>query len=74
MRGSAAGAFFAFLIFVILMIIPIIMTNMLVNTNLGQAVDAFNNFFEMIGGWFVWLIISLTAAVGTYIGIAKVTG
>ncbi len=73
MRAQGAAIFFSILIFVLMMILPVIMNNMLTNTNLGGAVDSFNNFFNMIGGWFVWLIISLAVAVGTYLGINKVS-
>ena len=73
MRGSAAGVIFSVIIFAIMIVLPFFFQNMMYSTANAGAVNQFNQFFELIG-WPFWLLISAAVAVGTYLGVSKVSG
>ncbi len=71
MRSEGAAIFMAVIVFLIVLFMPVIIENVMTTSNV--PLDQFFVFFNAIGGWFMWLLISLGAGVGAYIGISKVS-
>ncbi len=69
---SAAGIVFSVIVFLIMISLPFLFQNILYSTNSGAVVNQFNSFFEIIG-WPFWVLISAAVAVGTYIGVSRVS-
>ncbi len=68
---DAAKIMYSILTFLFIMLLPMILTNLMLSTNTPNAYQSFNNFFQTIGGWFVWIIISALVSIGVYIKLEK---
>ena len=72
MKSQAAGIIFAVIIFFIMIALPFLFQNLALSTQNAGVVNQFSEFFQLIG-WPFWILISAAVAVGTYIGIKKVS-
>ena len=72
MKGQTAGVIFAIIVFLIMIALPFLFQNIVYSTENAGVVNQFSDFFQLIG-WPFWILISAGVAVGTYIGIKKVS-
>ena len=73
MKGQVAGTIFAIIIFLIMIALPFLFQNMAYSTENAGVVNQFDEFFQLIG-WPFWILISAGVAVGSYLGMKKVSG
>ena len=72
MKGQASGIIFGVIVFLIMIALPFLFQNIVYSTENAGVVNQFSDFFQLIG-WPFWILISAGVAVGTYIGIKKVS-